>query len=226
MNLVKEMDTRPHFRVGHFAAWLAIAAALSAAPGCTSALATAAWLVNGNSGPVDYKGLRDKKVAVVCRPMVSLQYQNQSVAREIAHQVGLLLGQNVRKLTLVDQRKVEQWMDENNWDEYVEVGKAMKADAVVGIDLNEFSIYSGQTVFQGKATASLKVYDCQTAEVLYEKSLPQVMYPPNHVIPSADVQENDFRKKFVGVLAEHLARPFYAHDRHADMGLDSQAFDF
>ncbi len=220
------METRSYRYAGFLAASLALVAALPALSGCTSALATAAYLINGNNGPVDYKGLRDKQVAVVCRPMVSLKYRDESVARDLATHVGQLLSQNVRKMTLVDQRKVEQWLDENNWDEYSEVGKALKADVVVGVDLKEFNIYSGQTVFQGKAMASVTVSDCKTGEVLYEKTLPQIVYPPNHVIPAGEMQESTFRKKFVRILADHVARHFYAHDRHSDMGLDSQAFDF
>jgi len=220
------MDTRPHWRVVCLVALLAVAATLPMASGCTSALATAVYLVKGNNGSVDFDGLKNKQVAVVCRPMVSLQYRNQSVSKDLSHQVGALLTQNVRKIKLVDQRKVEEWMDENSWDAYTEVGKAMKADVVVAIDLNEFSIYNGQTVFQGKARAAIKVYDCKTGDVLYEKTLPQLVYPPNHVVSASEMQEGDFRKKFVKVLAERVARNFYAHDRHDDIDLGAQAFAF
>ena len=42
------------------------------------------------------------------------------------------------------------------WEEYVEVGKAMKADMVVGVELEKFSIYQAQTLYQGKANASVR----------------------------------------------------------------------
>lgn len=220
------MNTRPYRCNRLLAALLLIVAAVPLTSGCTSALATAVWLMRGNDGPAEYAGLKGKEVVVVCRPMVSLQYRNQSVSKDIAQQVGVLLSQNVRKLKLVNQRKVEQWMDENTWDEFLEVGKAMKAEVVVGIDLHEFNIHSGQTVFQGKARAAVKVYDCKTGDLLFEKGVPEFTYPPNHVVPASDVQENDFRKKFVAILSERIARKFYPHDRHDDMELGSQNFDF
>ena len=37
----------------------------------------------------------------------------------------------------------------------------MKADMVVGIDLEGFSLFQGQTLYQGKANATVRVYDCQ-----------------------------------------------------------------
>ena len=66
------------------------------------------------------------------------------------------------KIKTVNQRKVAKWTDENTWEEYAEVGKAMKADMVVGINLEGFSLFQGQTLYQGKANATVRVYDCAT----------------------------------------------------------------
>ena len=33
-------------------------------------------------------------------------------------------------------------------DDYVEIGKALKADKVVGIDIESFGVLDGQTLFQ------------------------------------------------------------------------------
>ena len=76
-----------------------------------------------------------------------------SVARDLAQQVTTLLEKNVPKIQVVDQRKVNKWIDENTWEEYREVGKGVKAEMLVGIDLESFSIYQGQTLYQGKANA-------------------------------------------------------------------------
>lgn len=213
------------FRVGWML--LVLLVALPAISGCTSGLVTLAYLINGNAAGADYAGLKDKKTVVLCQPLVSLQYRDQAVARDIAHQVGRLLQENLgKKFQLIDPRKVDEWTDENTWDDYTEVGKALKADVVVGIDLMEFGIHGGQTVYQGKATAALKVVECETGKTLYEKGLPQLLYPPNNRgVASSDMQEAEFRKRFVRVLADHLARHFYSHDRHADLGLDAANFE-
>ncbi|NLY00549.1 MAG: hypothetical protein GXY83_31015 [Rhodopirellula sp.] len=200
-------------------------ATLPAISGCASALATAVYLVKGTNEDPEFTGLREKKVAVVCRPLVELQYRNASVARDISHQVVLRLKQNVRKIEVVDERKVAEWTDENAWDEYPEIGKAIDANLVLGIDLEEFSLYQGQTVYQGKATVSLKVYDCTTGEVVFQKRVPQVIYPPNRVVAASDVQENAFRQQFVGVLADQIGKLFYPYDRYTDFAMDSRSME-
>ncbi len=192
--------------------------------GCQGALATAMYLIKGNNVDPDFAGLKGKKVAVVCRPMVGLQYNNANVARDLALQVTDLLQKNVPKIQTVDQRKVSKWTDENTWDEYPEVGKAMKADIVVGVDLEAFSLYQGQTLYQGKANATIRVYDCrQGNKVVFEKIIPQAVYPPNSAVPTSDRLEGEFRREFVTVVADHVARYFYAHDPYADMATDSMA---
>jgi hypothetical protein len=192
--------------------------------GCQSLLVTALYLFKGNDVDPEFAELKGKKVAVVCRPMVALQYRNSSVARDLAQQITTLLEKNVPKIHVVDQRKVNKWLDENTWDEYREVGKAVKAEMVVGVDLESFSLYQGQTVYQGRANAAVAVYDCQqNGKKVFEKILPQSVYPPNAPIPAADRLEGDFRREFVAVLADQIARYFYAHDPFPDMAQDAAA---
>ena len=117
-----------------------------------------------------------------------------------------------------------KWTDENTWEEYTEVGKAMKADMVVGIDLESFSLFQGQTLYQGKANATIRVYDCQErGKMVFEKELPQAIYPPNSAVPTSERTEAEFRREFVAVLADQIARHFYAHDPYADVAQDASA---
>ena len=196
------------------------------AVGCQSVLLTAVYLLKGTDVDPDFKELKGKRVAVVCRPLVSLQYRDANVGRDLATQITKLLQEKVPKIKTIDQRKIAKWLDENNWEEYEEVGKAMKADMVVGIDLEGFSIYSGQTLYQGKANATLRVFDCtKGGKIVFEKTLPQSVYPPNTGVPTSDRPEPGFRQEFVHILADQIARHFYAHDPHADMALDARSLD-
>lgn len=214
---------RPSVRYG-IALVLALTLATLPAFGCRSALATAMFFIKGTDVDPDFAELKGKKVAVVCRPLVTLQYRNASVARDLAQQVTLLLQQQVPKIKTVDQRKVAKWTDENTWEEYPEVGKALKADMVVGIDLEGFNIFQGQTLYQGKANATIRVYDCRAGgKVVFEKILPQAVYPPNSAVPTSDRLEAEFRREFLSVLADQIARHFYAHDPYADMAQDASA---
>jgi len=212
---------RPFFRRGIILTALLLIALLPTI-GCQSAMFTVMYLFKGTDTDPDFKDLKDKKVAVVCRPMVSLQYANSNVGRELAQQISLLLKEQVPKIKIIDQRKIAKWTDENTWDEYPEVGKAVKADMVVAVDLESFSLYQGQTLYQGKANATIKVFDCKKGgKEVFHKSIPQCVYPPSAPMPASERTEPDFRNEFVGVLANQIARYFFAHDPYADLGQDA-----
>jgi hypothetical protein len=193
--------------------------------GCQSAVFTALYVLRGNDNPAECNKLRDKKVAVVCRPVVELQYRYARADQELATEVGILLKEKVPKVKVIDQREVSRWIDENSWDEYVQVGKALGAEMVVGIDLERFDLHKGQTLFQGRANTTLKVYDCKTGEVVFEKRLPQSVYPPNREVTTWGKQEAEFRREFLKVLADQIARHFYDHDPGDDVALDSKSIE-
>jgi len=204
---------------------LVLAAVVVVSGGC-NVLATAMYIISGANVSAEYKGLEGKKIAVVCRPITSLQYRNSSVARDLAKQVGLLLKKNVKRVEIIEQREIDQWSDENNWEEYVDIGKALNADVVVGLDLEQFSLYEGKTLYQGKANLTLLVFDvAKGKEPVFEKPLPQTHYPPNSAIPAGDKPEAQFRRQFVGELAEQIARHFYDHDSYVDFASDSTALN-
>lgn len=200
-------------------------AMVASASGCTSLLFTASYLFKGNDAPAECDKLREKRVVVVCRPLVGLRYNLARVDQDLAQEVGILLRQNVPKIKVVDHRKVAEWMDENTWEEYVEVGKALKADLVVGIDLEHFELHKSQTLLQGRANSEVKVFDCQTGKLVFRKRLPQTVYPPNREVQTSDVQEADFRRQFVRVLADQLGRHFYDHDRYDNFAMDAKSIE-
>jgi hypothetical protein len=215
---------RAMLRNGSLLTVMALVALVATAGGCRGLLATVAYIVKGTDVEADFKGLQGKKVAVVCRPASTLTFGNPTVASELARQVGLLLQTRVPKIKVIDHQKVAQWTDAHEWREYAEVGKALKADLVVGIDLQEFSTYQSQTLYQGKASVSVTVYDCrEDGKVVFEKALPQALYPPNTGIAASDQPERQFRRKFIRVLADQIGRHFYTHDAHADFAQDADA---
>jgi len=221
------MDARPLPR-GHrlVGLGLVLAMLLTSSAGCSTVAFTLAYLIKGTDVPAECKALKEKKVVVVCRPLASLQYRNARVDQNLAEQVGVLLARNVPKIKMVDHRKVAEWMDENSWDEYTEVGKALRADVVLGIDLEDFQLYQGQTLFQGRAQVELKLYDCKTREIVFRKRLRPSVYPPNRrMIPTSECQESEFRQAFVGFLADQIGRHFYAHEPYADIALDAKALE-
>jgi hypothetical protein len=219
------MDRFRSNRLAVCLALLSLAGSVLTAAGC-NALATAMYVIEGTNTRADFDGLKGKTVAVVCRPVTSLHFRDSSVSRDLAKQVGLILQKHIPKIKLIDQRDVFEWADENNWEEYVEVGKALKADMVLALDLEEFSLYQGQTLYQGKANMKLLVYDVSKGkQPVFERNLPQAVFPPNAAIPAGEKPEAQFRRQFVNYLAQTIARYFYDHDSTVDFANDSTALN-
>jgi len=208
------------------AAALLLATLVLSAAGCRTALTTAAYLIKGTDVDAEFEGLREKRVVVVCRPVADLTFSSPTVDRDVAREVGRLLQEKVKKIQVVPQRDVSEWVDENLWNEYEEVGRALDADVVVGIDLYDFSILLDQTLYQGRANAAVRVFDCRTeGDPIFERELPQIVYPPNAGIPTADRPEASFRREYIRVLADQIGRYFYAHDPYADYAMDAKAME-
>jgi hypothetical protein len=207
--------------------WLLLALALfggfTPISGC-SMLATGLWMIKGINEKADYPGLAGKRIAVVCRPVSSLQYRNPTVGRDLAKEVGLLIAKNCPKVRVIEQREVSEWADEKGLDEFIEIGKALSADMVVGLDLDDFNLFQGQGLYQGKATMKVAIYDVKGGSApVFEKSIPQIHFPPNSPIPAGDKPEPEFRAQFVKILAERVSRLFYDHDPTAEFANDSTA---
>lgn len=212
---------RPRRR-GFLAAGLA-ALLLPTAPGC-STLLTAAYLIAPEDVPAEYKGLKGKHVAVICKPIVELEFSDASSARELATMVGSQLAQNVRKARVIDQREVARWIDENAWIDYPTLGKALDADIVVGIDLEQFRMHEGSTLYRGRATANVRVYDVTEKKVLFEKRIDNFTFPGDSAVPSQDQSEPQFRALFLQVLSGKIARSFHAYDSRATFAEENLTF--
>ena len=219
------MDRSTRYMLPLSLAWLVALALAPLQSGCRSAFATAAWMIKGNDADAEYEGLQKKRVAVICRPLVELQYSaGTRSAQDLAVQLGKMLSTRVHKISIVDPREVAEWTDEHDWDDYVEVGKALKADMVVGIDVEEFSLFQSQTLYQGKARMNVTVYNVKDGSVAYQKPIPQVIFPPNRGVDTS-MPEDDFRRRFVNHLADIIGRSFYSHDNQADIALDAKGFN-
>ncbi|HEX3997604.1 MAG TPA: hypothetical protein VHX65_03530 [Pirellulales bacterium] len=184
-----------------------------------------AYIVHDDNTPAEFAGLAEKRVAVVCRPTFQLQFADASAAPDLAALVGELLAKNVKKCKIVPPSEVAMWADSNNWDNFIEIGHAMKADMVVGIDLEDFGLYEGPTLYQGHAVLHVWVYDMHsgTRTAVFSKKLPQTLYPPTAAVSVSDKPEDAFRRDYLGVLSDHIARLFYEHERLIDFATDADS---
>ena len=207
--------------------WLAVFVLFSMGfvGGC-NLLAGLGYITHNDAEDAKFSELAGKRIAIVCRPVEQLQYSDSSAAPDLAAAVGALLTKNVKKCTVIAPSAVAEWADQHNWNEYAEVGKALKADMVVGIDLEQFSLNEGQTLYKGRAEVHVWIYDMKNGgKRVWDEKLPQTVYPPNSAVAASERSEAEFRRQYVAVLADHIARYFYAHDPRADFASDTNVLD-
>ena len=177
---------RPTCLAARLCIYLMTALALGAAPGC-GMLPTVAYWINGNKVPAKFDGLKGKRVAVVCLDANSLKGPG-SEADNIAKAVARTLGYNVSEIKLVRQSEVADWFDNHDQDvaDYADIGRGVKADMIVGIDLESFSVHEGQTLLKGRAAVITRVYDMQRGgDVVYESPQREISWPLANQTPPA-----------------------------------------
>lgn len=212
-------------RVRLFTLVLAMAAMLPST-GCLHLLmATGIYLwEGGNQIPAECRALEKQRVVVLCRAPASNSYSFAGASRELAMRVSDLLEMNVPGIEIINQKEVDNWIDESDLTEFKDVAKAVKADMVVYIELDHFDLYKGKTLYQGNAEITITVYDMkEKGKRVWERGLGQVLYPANSGIPAQDKPVQHFQRDFVMVLANRISRNFYKHEAHADFALDAMS---
>ena len=166
-----------------------------------------AW--NGHLVEAKFTGLQGKRVAVVCLSG-STMYSG-----ELAMAVERLLANNVPDIETVPQTEVYAWQDTHEWDEldFKILGKGVKADLVVAIELSKFRLYDGQTMYKGRANITTSVYDMSAnGQAVYSQLPTEHVFPANAAYATTDMSEDKFRKRFMISLARSVAKDFYSYD--------------
>ncbi len=199
---------------------------LGSSTGCLhSILATGIYLWQGGDVvPAQCDALEGERVVVICRPPSSHEYRHAGAAREIGKRVSYLLRENVPRIDVVSPDEVDNWIDEQDWDNYKDLGRAVKATRVVYIELDNFDLYKGSTLYQGDAEVVIKVYDMEDkGHEVFERNVGQILFPRNSGIPASDKSIHQFQSQFVNVVSTQLGTLFYKHDPNASFALDAVA---
>lgn len=217
-------------RAHHYATRPAVALLLAIgtllpSSGCPALLATGLYVWDGgNLVPAECDALEGQRVVVVCRPPSSHEYRYAGASRNVAKRVSEMLVKNVKRIDVVNPREVDNWVDESDWGDFRELAEAVHADKVVYIQLDDFELYKGKTLYQGTADVTVSVHDAKDHNRLeWERHLGEILYPINSGIPAQDKPPQQFEREFVEIVAENIAVNFYRHDPHAAFAIDALA---
>ncbi len=194
--------------------------------GCVhSILATGIYLwQGGNVVPAECELLEDQRVVVVCRPPSSNEYRHAGAARSIGKRVSKMLEANVPGIDVVSPSEVDNWIDEQDWDNFKDLGRAVKATRIVYIEMDNFDLYKGTTLYQGNAEVQVTVYDMASrGRLVWERNIGQILFPRNSGIPAADKPVQQFQRQFIEVVSSQISEYFYKHNPNASFALDAVA---
>jgi hypothetical protein len=203
-----------HFGLSARACAISFALLTLPAMGCIGALAQGLYLFHGEKVPAQFEGLEGKRVAVVCLSNTAAAGPG-SEADVVARLVSNLLEREVEEIDMVHQDEVYDWMDNNNWDQtdYRPVGRGVKADMVVAVEISGFRLYEGSTLYKGRASVTVSVLDmAKDGQVVFRREMPDFTFPSNAGHHTADTTEARFRRMFLHQIATRVARHFYEFD--------------
>jgi hypothetical protein len=126
---------------------------------------------------------------------------------------------NKEKVTLVPVSQIEKYKDDHpNWHSLSpqEIGKHFNASYVIDLEINAVTLYepgSANTLFRGHAEISIDVVDVRkAAEGPIYKEEYTIDYPrARGPIPASEGNVQQFRQRFLSVVARELAWRFTAH---------------
>jgi hypothetical protein len=189
-------------------------------PGCML-FANLMNAVGANQVPPQYDGLDGTRLAVVT-VSDSSHYSDDASARMLSRRVGELLLDEVKDLTLVREDLIEQWRDENGWDavDFLAIGRGVKAEKVLGIELTNLRLRDGATLYRGRADVTLSVLDVESGDLLFRRELEEFTFPTHAGQYTSETTEPKFRKLYLDMLAQRIGRVFYAWDFSETVAID------
>lgn len=214
-----------HIRFTRRALGLSLVSLLCAANSGCMGLALAANVINAVKGytvDAEFKGLREKRVAVVTLTDSS-QYSDDASARILSRRIGDILRTEVKDIELVREDEVQQWRDRNGWDavEFLDIGRGVKADKVLGVELTNLKLRDGATLYRGRATVTVTVYDVESGALEFRKHLDEFTYPESAGQYTSETTESRFRSLYLSVLAARISRFFHPYDFSDTVAMDA-----
>jgi hypothetical protein len=206
---------------------LFIASLVASSTGCVRLAANLVNAIKGNERPAEYDGFTEQKVAIVCLRDGALSADATSAL--FTRYVHVALNTNVKKIQLVRQDEVEQWLEAHDWNtsDLTEIGRGVKAEKLLVVDIAGMKLKEGATLYRGQCNVNVTVYDVKNkGAVVFEKQIPELTFPREGGPSMMDTTEAKFRNLFVTIIARKVSNLFYAVDPTADIALDATSNSF
>jgi hypothetical protein len=140
-----------------------------------------------------------------------MKWNFPAIDDEVAAQVTYRLFAN--KIKTIEPDYIRAWVDEHpDWELASEIGKAFKADYVIEIELESFSLYDSEnstTLLRGKTVGMVHVTDMsQDGQRIFDKDV-DFAFPTRAPRSAYDQSLITFKREYISRLAEKIGWMFY-----------------
>lgn len=211
-------------RVFSFLVLLLLFAAILPEFGCTGIAAQLLYVLKGHKVPKEYEGLEDQKVAVLVisdgrgyGPDYSMQVLEQLIHRHLDLEYK-------KKITIIPQDEVYGAFNDRVRDpDYVAIGKSLQADKVLVIEITDYRLREGATLYKGNCYFKCAVFDTVENRMVFSRG-PNSFSFPTDGLPSIDTSERDFEQMFLTELSYRIAGYFCDQEVKELYGRDAMAY--
>ncbi len=194
--------------------------------GCIQFAANLMHVVSGPQVPAEFKGLEGKKIAVIATDESGI-CSDEATIRLAGGLRGILAGK-IKKATLVHHEEIESWLHGKSSRErdFVEIGKGVKADYLIVVEVLNMRLKDGQTLFRGRSDIDVTVWDVNASKIAFRKALPEYTYPMMAGQATTETDEDKFRRVYLMNVADKIGRYFYAHEFGEDVAIDATILNY
>lgn len=195
---------------------------LVSSTGCIGGIAQLIYVIRGHKSPAAFKGLEGKKVAVVVLSDESA-YGADTLTYTVGKTISINLSQYVKNIEVVPPSRIEDWIDNNGFNEsrFVEIGKGVDAQMVVAVEIGSYTIHDGATLYKGSSNLSVTVYDIENnGQVMFSRGPNEYTFPKNGR-PAIQTSDRQFEQLYLAKLTKHVSQLFYPHDQLESVAEDA-----
>jgi len=193
---------------------LLLAATFATSTGCIQEIAQLLYVIKGHRVEPPFPALKDKKVAIVCTSDAAA-FGPDSLSVTMTKHIGILMATSNDKITIAAPAKVDEFVDANGWgdDSPRKLGEAVEADFVVVIDIEDYSIHEGSTLYKGRCEWTASAYDVANEGKIAFSVGPKHFAFPETGRPSIQTSERQFESFYLARLCDRISKQFVTHDK-------------
>ena len=172
--------------------------------------------------PAAYDGLEQKTVVVLAHVGRGAQFDYAGLENDLVKGVVRELRENVKHIKIADPGAVRQWKDEHSDYELSDVGREFKADRVVYLEIERFTLFEQQTsqLYRGSAKIRIQVAEMdKNGEIEFDTHL-EPLFPGSRPIPAPEMSQDKFRSLYVKFLTRQIAHHFFEYRPDEDFSVN------